>query len=434
MSGPYPVIDRFAAPVQVDPLSAALFAAVFIAGALLTARRPIYGLASLVLATPAAYAHDAFGTTLTLPKTVLLGVLLGLSTYTGSLRLLRRAPAPLVLVALATLFAVTLLTMLDAVHRGAVAREALKVAEYAAFFAAAFLCYALDRDDPPLVGAVAIAAIAVSLSALGQEIAGAPSGLYIGQAIVPRIAGLLEGPNQLAGYCEVVVATLGAWALIRRSPLLDVALALTVCADVLTFSRAGWIALAIVAAVLVLAGGRRWWRALWPALAGLIAGAAGAACWAVYARTPGVLRASFEPSGYAGGVGNRGELWHAAWRMWLARPILGVGAGNFESLLPVYGVFGVRTHANSWYLQALAEGGVLMLAATLALLVAILVGLARGRPLARLRSASPWVLAGVAATLALAIHQTVDYLIFYPKVGGAWWLLVGTAAAALAGG
>ncbi|MGB8910233.1 MAG: O-antigen ligase family protein [Candidatus Cybelea sp.] len=425
------VVDRFAYPVALDPPSAALFVLAFVVAAALTARRPVYGLAALVLTTPIAFAHNALGTTITVPKAVLLGVLLGLATYSASAPLLRKPPAPLLLGALALLFFVTTLTLLDAAHRGAVVREALKVAEYAATFVAAFLCYALDPQDAPLVGAASIAAIFVALSALAQEIIGAPSGLYIGSAIVPRIAGLLEGPNQLAGYCEIAVATLGAWAFVRRSPLLDAALALTVFADVLTFSRAGWGGLAVVVVVLALVGGKRTWQALRPGLLGLIAGALGAVWWAIYAHSPAVLRASLEGSFYAGGVGNRDELWRAAWKMWLGRPILGVGAGNFELSLPAYGLFGVRTHANSWYLQSLAEGGILLFSATLAVLAAILASLTEFRPLRRLRAASPWVVAALAATVALALHQVADYLVFYPKVGGAWWLLVGIAAAAL---
>ena len=428
----HPVVDRFAIPAPLDPPSAAFFVAALVAAAALTARRPVYGLAALALALPIAFAHDAFGTTITLPKAVLLGVLVGLSTYAGCAQSLRRGPAPLLLGALAVLCIVTLLTLFDAANRGAVIRETLKVVEYAALFAVAFVCYTLDAEDAPLIGAIAIAAIGVSLSALAQEVAGAPSGLYIGPAIVPRIAGLLEGPNQLAGYCEIALATLGAWALVRRSTLLAVALGLTVCTAVLTFSRAGWIGLAVVAALLAFVGGKRAWHELRPAMLGLVAGVAGAGGWAIYAHTPGVLRASLEASRYAGGVGNRSELWHAAWRMWLAHPILGVGAGNFERTLPAYGVFGVRTHANSWYLQSLAEGGIALFVATIALLVAVIAGLAGVHPLQRLRAASPWVVAGVGATLALAVHQTVDYLVFYPKVGGAWWLLLGIAAAAFA--
>lgn len=400
----------------------------------LTARRPAYGLAALVLTMPVAFAHDAFGTTITLPKVVLLAALLGLSTYPGCANLLRKPPAPLMLGALALFLIVTALTLLDAVHRGAVVRESFKVVQYAAIFVAGFLCYALDAEDGLLIGAASIAAIVVALSALAQEVVGAPSGLFIGNAIVPRIAGLLEGPNQLSGYCEVAVATLGAWALVKRSAVLDVALALTVFADVLTFSRAGWFGLAVVAALLALVGGKHAWPALRPALLGLGAGMAGAVGWAIYAHSPGVLRATLEPSIYAGGVGNRDELWRAAWRMWFDRPILGVGAGNFELELPAYGVHGVRTHANSWYLQSLAEGGVLLFGATLALLAAILASLTGLRPLQRIHAASPWVVAAFAATVALALHQVADYLVFYPKVGGAWWLLLGVAAAALARG
>ncbi len=408
-----------------------MFVAVFIGAALLTVRRPIYGLCVLLAATPIAFAHEVLGTTLTLEKAALLGVLLGLTTYRGNTALLRRRPALALFGVLSAFVAVTALTAIDAVHRGIVLRESLKAVQYAATFLAAYLCYARDRDDRALVRVLSVTAIVVAVSALAQEILGAPSGLYIGAAIVPRIAGLIEGPNQLAAYCEIVLAMLGAWALVRRSRLLDTALVLTVCAGVLTFSRAGWFALAAVAAILIAAGGRAAWTALRPAAAGLAIGIAGALWWAVYAHTPGVLRASLEPSLYSGGVGNRSELWHAAWQMWRAHPILGVGAGNFEFLLAAYGVVGVRTHANSWYLQSLAEGGVLLFLATIALLVTIVVSFGYGGSLRRLRAASPWVLAALAATVALALHQVVDYLVFYPKIGNAWWLLIGIAAAAV---
>jgi O-antigen ligase len=426
-----PVVDRFAVHVPLDPPAAIFFASVFIVAAAVTARRPAYGLAGLFVIAPVAFAHQFFGTEITISKVAVLGVLLGCTTFAGSWRVLRRSPGPLFLGALAFVFVATALTATGAAYRAPVARETLKIVEYAAFFMAAFLCRSLDRDDVPVIGAIALAAILVSVSALLQEVVGAPSGLYIGSAIVPRIAGLLEGPNQLSGYYEIVLAAAGSWALVRRWALLRAALAVSVCADILTFSRAGWIGLAIVAIALILAGGAKA-RALWPGALGLVAGIAGAAGWAIYAHTPAVLRASLESSLYAGGVGNRGELWRAAARMWRTHPVLGVGAGNFELVLPAYGVPGVRTHANSWYLQSLAEGGLVLFTASIALIGATLGGLIDSRPLASLRTASPWVLAGVIATIALALHQTVDYLFFYPKVGGTWWLLLGTAAATLA--
>jgi hypothetical protein len=423
----HPVVDRFPVVPALDPWSAALFVAVFVAAALLTARRAVYGVCALVISTPFAFYHDLAGTSVTLPKVALLGVLAGLTVYTGSLRLLRERPMPLLLGALAFYALATAVSAVDAAHRGPSARETFKVLEYGAVCAAAYLCYRLDPDAPVVVDTIAAVAAAVSLSALVQEFVGAPSGLYVGSAIVPRVAGVLEGPNQLAGYFEVALAALGAWAIGRRTLLVGSALFLAACADVLTFSRAGLFGLAIVAAIVLYFGRRAMLRALRPAFAGLVAGLAVVAGWAIYARTPGVLRVSLQGSAYAGGVGDRGELWRAAWRMFLAHPLLGVGAGNYQLDLPLYGVLGVRTHANSWFLQSLAEGGLLLFFATLLLVAAIVATFGRA-----VRGGSPWAIAALAAGVALSVHQIADYLVFYPKVGSAWWVLIGVAAAAIA--
>ncbi len=423
----HPVVDRFAIPIPLDPWSATIFVAAFVAAAVVTWRRPAYGLGGLIVAMPFALYREVAGTTVTLPKAVLIGVLIGLAVYPGWIQRLRERPMPLLLGALGVYIAVTALSGVDALHPGATVRETLKFVEYAALLIAAYSCYRVDPDDRAVAGAVAVAAIAVAITALAQEVTGAPSGLYVGKAIVPRIAGVLEGPNQLAGYFQVAIATLGAWAVARRSALIDAGLGLATCADVLTFSRAGLFGLAVVGAVLVIAGGRPALKSLKAAYYGLAAGLAVVGWWSFYAHTVNVLRVSLEESAYAGGVGDRGELWRAAWRMWRARPWLGVGAGNYELELPLYGAPGLRTHANSWFLQSLAEGGVALFAATLALVAASIAAFAR-----RLGAGSPWTLAAFAAGIALAVHQIADYLVFYPKVGGPWWLLIGIAAAAIA--
>jgi O-antigen ligase len=418
-----PVVDSFPIIPSLDPASAVVFVAFFVGAVAVTTRRAAYGACALVLVTPFALYRTLFATDVTLPKAVLLGVLVGLTAYPGSARLLLRRPMPLLLGAIAFYLVATILSAFGAAHLDLALREIFKVVEYGLFFAAAYLCYRVDPDAALVVEALAAVTITVSLTALVQELIGAPSGLYVGRAIVPRIAGVLEGPNQLAGYFEVAVAGVGAWAATRRTTLIAVALFVAVCADVLTFSRSGLAGLAVVVAVVVVAGGRPAARALRPALAGFAAGLAGIACWGLYAQSANVFRMSFE-SAYAGGVGNRAALWQAAWKMWTAHPALGVGAGNFELELPLYGVMGVRTHANSWYLQSLAEGGVVLFAATIALIVSAIVTFARG-----IREASPWAVAALAATLALALHQIGDYLVFYPKVGEAWLVLLGIAAA-----
>lgn len=421
------VVDQFPIPVPLDPWAAAIFVAVFAAAALLTARRAAYGLAALVMLEPFAFARVVGSTAVTLPKVALLGVLLGLTVYTGCTARLRDRPLPLLLGGFGAYAAAMAVSSLVAAHPGAAIHETLKVVEYAVVLATAYLCYRIDADAGIVLNAVAVAAIVVSLTALAQEALGAPSGLCVGSATIPRIAGVLEGPNQLAGYLEVSLATLGAWALLRRTPLVAFAMGVASCTLVLTFSRAGVAGLVAIGAILVYAGGRPAWRAMIPGFVGLAAGAIGASGWALVTHTANALRLSFDESICAGGVGSRSDLWLAAWHMFAAHPLLGIGAGNFESALPQYGVLGVRTHANSWYLQSLAEGGVVLFAATLALVIVAVTSFARG-----LRDASPWIVAAFAATIALCLHQIADYLVFYPKVGAPWCILLGIGAAAVA--
>jgi O-antigen ligase len=78
------------------------------------------------------------------------------------------------------------------------------------------------------------------------------------------------------------------------------------------------------------------------------------------------------------------------------------------------------------YLQSLVEGGIPLLAATL-WLVYTSIG-----TFVRQRMESPFVVAAFAASVALALHQVVDFLTFYPKVGGEWWIVLALGAAELA--
>jgi O-antigen ligase len=421
-----PVVDRFFTHIPLDPATAAIFATVFIATALLTARRTTYGLVLLIVVQPFALYRDVFATTLTLPKAVLLGVVVGLTAYAGITQRLRDTPARFILFALLAYLVAMAVSFVHASYPGATLREVLKVGEYAVLFSAAYLCYRLERRDGVLVTTAAAVTIVVALTALAQEVIGAPSGLCIGKSIIPRIAGVLEGPNQLAAYLEIAIATLGPWAMARRSPLLAMALGLAAGTDVLTFSRAGLVAVAIVAIVWIAYDRRSARNALVPIGIGALAGLGVAGAWEAYAHTSALARLSFSPSRCAGSVGSRPELYRAAFAMWLRHPLFGVGAGNFELELYEVGVPGVRTHANSWYLQSLAEGGLVLFVAALGIAATLLVSFGR-----RLRGSSPWVLGAFTATLALVLHQIVDYLIFYPKVAGPWWILAGIAAAAL---
>jgi O-antigen ligase len=117
-------------------------------------------------------------------------------------------------------------------------------------------------------------------------------------------------------------------------------------------------------------------------------------------------------------LGTRAILWSSALDLWRSSPLVGVGAGNFEFDLGMVGHPEVHTHANSLYLQALSEMGLVGLAATLYLIWTTIVNLVPSS------SRRPLLIGIFAANIALAFHQIFDYLWFFPKVGVFWAILL----------
>jgi len=418
-----PVVDRIFLPEPLDPLWAMLFLAAFLAAVVATVRRPSYGIFFSICVQPFPLDHYLFNTTVTFPKVVLLGMLLGLCAQPGWRSALREAPVRRIFVALAAVACVVAVTIAVALHRGPAVRETFKWLEYAALFLAVCVAYRRDRNDSLLLYGWTGVTLAVSLLALLQEGIGAPWALSMSGAIVPRIAGPLGGPNQLAAYYEIALAALCAWYV--RDRFVAGTIIVAFCALALTFSRGGIAGAAIAIGTIFIARTSARRALFAPVAAGAVLAAACAGFWDALAHVPGLLPQP-PSANYAGGVGHRSELWRAAIFFWRRHPLLGIGAGNYELELAQAGIAGVRTHANSWYLQALAEGGIALFLATLALVVTLLRTLA-----SKLNEAAPWQIAALAASLALILHQVVDYLVFYPKVAGPWWILVALGASSI---
>jgi O-antigen ligase len=429
----HPVVDQIIQAYPLDPLAAIAFVATFAVAAFATARRPAYGLALLIVLVPFALYRDVLGTTITLPKIAILGVLIGLTTFSGIFARLREQPALRFLLVAAAVLIAMIISIAQAGDVHAALRESLKAVEYPLFFIAAFLCFRLDPDTRIITWAIAGISAVVAVMALSQEVLGAPSGMYFNNEIIPRLAGPLEGPNQLAAYFEVSIALLASCLCVAKSRSAAVALTLVAFADVLTFSRAGLIGAMIAVVVIAVIYRRSAVALIVPLASGGVLGLVAAGLWAAAVHTTQVFGARAASSGhlfsgtaYAGGVGSRSQLWHAAFVLLKRRWLLGVGAGNFELDLPQAGLFGIRTHANSLYIQAWVEGGLPLLAATLALVyTSIATFLTRAR-------SGPFIAGALAASVALALHQIVDYVIFYPKVGEWWWIALALGAAQLA--
>jgi O-antigen ligase len=422
---PWTVTLRHETHVPVDLPSALVYLACAVVVALLTRRRPALGVAALLVLAPFDLARYVGPTTITTLKAGLIGMLAALAFSHPNLAAFRTLPVRAMLLAFgATLLAIAL-SALNAEHLGAVVREAFKDGEYLLLFLGAVAAFATDPDDRPFWRTLEVAVVLVCLSALAEYVAGAHSGLVVHGQSFPRIAGALEGPNQLAGYLDVALPVLVARALVHRDRALMAVIALAAVTDVLTISRAGIIG-AVVGVAVVLLVLRRSRRTAWRFAA--------VAAVVVVLGIGLALRAGV-PAGYftldqatssADHLANRSQLWRAALALWQRSPVVGVGAGNYELDLAEVGLSGVRTHANSIYLQSLAEGGLVGLTATVALFAVTIVTLARSgvrRPL---------VVGALGAAVALASHQVLDDLFFFPKVASAYWLVVGVAVAEVA--
>ena len=427
----HPVIDPAFRTAALDVPSALAFALAFAVVAFLTRRDAAYGVALLVASVPFDFSRALGPTTVTLPKVALLAVALGLALARAPLGVLRGRAALALGAAGAAVLVATAISIASADHRGPALRETFKALDYLALFAVVVVA-TRARYDEPLVRTVLTGSVAlVAVLALVQEVAGAPSGMWFAGRPIPRIAGPLEGPNQLSGYLGIALCALTAFALARRPRGFErLALGLGSAALVLTVSRAAIPATLAGIAVVTALSPRRPLRVLAvPVAAGAAAGVAVLGAWG-YANAHGFAGldvlgrfSTLAESEQAGTVGKRSQLWRAAVTLWRSHPWLGIGAGNFELELGRAGFPGLRTHANSLYLQSLAEGGLPLFAAALASLLA---------PIVRLRNraaADPVIAAAVGATAGLALHQAFDFLAFYPKVGDLWWIVLGLGAA-----
>ncbi len=117
---------------------------------------------------------------------------------------------------------------------------------------------------------------------------------------------------------------------------------------------------------------------------------------------------------------SRPELWRAAVELWRRHPFLGVGPDNFRhrypEVLTAPRFADERLHANSLYLETLADLGLAGVAALAFLLVALLRG-ARRSDLVCLAGAGTFL-----------VHGLVDTFFAFTPLYGLWWLLLGLAA------
>jgi putative inorganic carbon (hco3(-)) transporter len=121
--------------------------------------------------------------------------------------------------------------------------------------------------------------------------------------------------------------------------------------------------------------------------------------------------------------GGRIEVWRAGLGMAADHPVLGTGLGTFEAAFAPLRPPGVElrwTHVHSDWLEAAIEGGLLTLAAMIAIFLLVGHHVLRG-------AGSPLTAALAASVVALALHATVDFPLRIPALAVVAAVVLGTA-------
>ncbi len=309
------------------------------------------------------------------------------------------------------------------------------------------------RQMNGLIVVMLVAGMSESVLGLIQAYGGlGPASFNVG-GLLTRAYGTIGAPNSFAGYINMSVPLAialaayqwGKWASARkaahpldrlqfiswkylRGPVLMSGVAATLFwTMVTTLSRGAWIGLAFGVLVMVLSLGKRASAAIGILIASIVLLALLAAVGAV----PPVVSDRFDqlisqltvfdprgitptPDNYA--LVERMVHWQVAGNMFLSSPWVGVGIGNFNVLFNKFGVQGwpySRGHAHNYYLNLLAEVGVVGLTGYMIMLItAFAVGF---RALRRVRLAGDLfgetvVIGAIGILTTFAVHNFFENL------------------------
>jgi len=277
----------------------------------------------------------------------------------------------------------TLLSIGYAQDPGAALKESLKWLELLLVVLIVFDLVHDQRAAWWLMGPLFIAGAAEAAFGAYQFATGAGPDQFAVQGAL-RAFGHFEQPNPFAGYLTTIAPLAALMALSRANPpplrwLAAACCGLIVVGIGLSQSRGAWLGALVAISFLVLAWSRTTRRLLIP---GLILAVLAVALAVSGVLPPAVLDRVAQTVEYFGvfdvrnvavtpenwAVVERMAHWQAGWYMFLDRPWLGVGAGNYGDAYPAYYVGPwpeALGHAHNYYLNMLAElgivGGLLLL-------------------------------------------------------------------------
>ena len=323
-----------------------------------------------------------------------------------------------------------ILTALNAVNPALVLKEVLKWFQIAV--ALAILADLMREPSARRMVAWTVGAAVLAQAGLGlvqTALEAGPGGFVVGGVL--RAFGTFDQPNPYGGYLGVHAPLVLAAAIYARGSrrrwlvLLGIVLLMAIAAS---RSRGAWLGIGASSLVVVLAAGHRtrpWARAALGALAVGVLALALAALVGVFDRTlpPDIERTIQGTHPVEDAVRHRAHddfaiaqrvaHWAAGWRMFQDRPLLGVGAGNFDDAYRTYALHPFDEplgHAHNVVLNFGAEAGLLgmLMFAGLSLwaLWAAVTAVRRARG-----ATIEWSVVGaLGALVGFAIHNLVDSL------------------------
>ena len=312
-------------------------------------------------------------------------------------------------------------------------RTPLEVRMWGGALAFATACYLkADSDEfrTHLWRALTTSAVLLGILALSQELFGVPLFrgvaeprdlirlVVFGDTHPVRLANLtFQHFNAAGAYLTILVPTLYAGAVTRRTRGLWIGLTAAVIALYLTYSRGA--ALSSLIAVLIVTALVRTDRRERVAL---VIGAVVAVVAIIWFALPVVLR-----SEYLGtlSLGVRALIWQAYLQAWLASPVIGLGPGNGFAAAQFLSPYGEEYGAHNNYLYIAADFGVLGLGMLAFGLGAVILRTIRLNPATR--ATRPLTVGATAAVVALVFHSFFDHslVVFAYRVA-----LLGLVAAA----
>lgn len=328
------------------------------------------------------------------------------------------------------------LSLLGSTSLGAGLSEAAKWVE---IFTLVALVPVLASDGKAryVVWGIAAAGVASALLGLYQfaTASGPPGFILMGRFM--RAYGTFQQPNPFAAHLGLSLPFALGWALAGRAGkrerwLLLAAAGIMGLGVLASWSRGAWLGLAVSVGLMAALVWRRAAAIVVvllvicsPMWVGPVASSSLAQrALGMGGGVSGLNVAQVEPTDDNWSVVERLAHWQAAWRMFEDRPWLGVGFGNYEV---VYGNYSLPRwsdplgHAHNYYLNVLAESGIVGLAGYVVLGFAAWVSVARAW-----RSGSRGLLlAAIGALAYLSVHSMVDNLYVHGMQ-----VLVGLALAA----